>query len=65
MSLGWVNIRNAIIAIVVVQALWAFGWLAGLNLGLTGEIFGTGIKLSTIFGILDAVIAIAFWQKYI
>lgn len=58
--MNWLNMRNIVIPLLVIQALWAFGIFASLHVGLLDSI--AGIKFATIFGIVDAGIAIALYR---
>lgn len=63
--MGWVNIRNTIIAICVLSIVFLLGFGKTAHLGLTDEILNMGITIAHIIAAGLGFILFAFWQKYI
>lgn len=60
--MNWLNTKNIVLPLLAFQAIWLFGLLEGLNVGLLDSF--AGIKFSTAFAIIDAGVVMALWKGY-
>lgn len=60
--MGWMTRNSLMYLILGAQILYLSNFLAGINFGLTSDLFGTGLPLAKVFGIVDIVILYFFWN---